>query len=200
MFNNIYAKNFPEGFKEEDARELFEKFGRIESLKFASNEFGPYCFVCYMSEDKEDRDYGPKCAMEAVNQLSRKEEIGGQKLPEGKKFYIKEALKKSEREKERIRETIRFKNSKKRCNLFVKGFPEDITEDEFSDMFKPFGEVENLKLYPTGEERKLYGFVCYVKPDEASTAREKLSGSYMRGRKLMINHYEIREIREMQNE
>ena len=82
----------------------------------------------------------------------------------------------------------------------MKGFPEDITEDEFSDMFKPFGEVENLKLYPTGEERKLYGFVCYVKPDEASTAREKLSGSYMRGRKLMINHYEIREIREMQNE
>ena len=33
IYNNIYAKNFPENFTEEDVRSLFSEFGRIESMK-----------------------------------------------------------------------------------------------------------------------------------------------------------------------
>ena len=52
IYNNIYAKNFPENYSEEDVRSLFAQFGRIESMKFMSNDKGKYAFICFNSEDK----------------------------------------------------------------------------------------------------------------------------------------------------
>ena len=199
VYNNIYAKNFPVGFTEAQAQELFGKYGRVESLKFESNEKGSYAFVCYNSEDKSDREYGPKCAEEAVSALHNADEVLGIPL-EDKKLYVKEALKKSDRAAERIRETIKYKNSKKRCNLYVKGFNENITEEELKSIFEPFGEIESLRLHPADKEKKLYAFVCFKKPDEASSAKEKLHNTQLGPRTLTINHYEIKEYRQLQNE
>ena len=135
IYNNIYAKNFPENFTEEDVRTLFSQYGRIESLKYDRNEKGPYAFVCFGSEDKMDREYGPRCASEAVAGLNGQVVINGAPLPDNKKLYVKEALKRMEREAERLRELIKYKSSKKRCNLYVKGFPETMTEDQLRTLF-----------------------------------------------------------------
>jgi RNA recognition motif-containing protein len=200
IFNNIYAKNFPPEWGETEVRGLFEQYGRIESLYFAKNDRGTYAFVCFDSDDKSDREYGPKCAEAAVNALNGASEVNGVSLVD-KKLYVKEALKKRDREAERLRETIKYKSSKKRCNLYVKGFPENITEQGLRDLFSQFGEIESLKLHPTGEGvKKLYAFVCFKKPDEASTAKEKLHNQVFEGRTMTINHYEIKEIREINNE
>lgn len=199
IYNNIYAKNFPVNWGEPEVRKCFEKFGRIESLHFDRNERGAYAFICYDSEDRKDREYGPKCAEAAVNALNGADTVDGIKLDD-KKLYVKEALKKRDREAERLRETIKYKSSKKRCNLYVKGFPETITENALRDLFSQYGEIESLKLIPPGEMKKLYAFVCFKKPDEASTAKEKLHNSVFEGRTLTINHYEIKEIREINNE
>ena len=199
IYNNIYAKNFPPGFTEADVRKLFEKYGRIESLKYEANDKGSYAFICYNSEDKSDREYGPKCAEAAVNELHNADEINGIALND-KKLYVKEALKKSDRAAERVRETIKYKNSKKRCNLYVKGFEENITEELLRQHFEPFGEIESLRLHPADKAKKLYAFVCFKKPDEASSAKEKLHNTQFGNRTLTINHYEIKEYRQLQNE
>ena len=52
IYNNIYAKNFPLNFTEEDVHKLFSTFGRIESMHFMKNDKGPYAFICFNSEDK----------------------------------------------------------------------------------------------------------------------------------------------------
>jgi hypothetical protein len=41
----------------------------------------------------------------------------------GLKLVVKHALKKNDREQEKLRETIRYKASKRRCNLYIKNFP-----------------------------------------------------------------------------
>ena len=200
IYNNIYAKNFPMHWEEKEVRELFGQYGRIESLKFDKNDKGSYAFICYNSEDKAERDYGPQCAMKAVESLHNATEVLGEKLTD-KKLYVKEALKKRDREAERLRDTIKYKSSKKRCNLYVKGFPENMTEQGLRDLFSQHGEIESLKLHPPGEgAKKLYAFVCFKKPDEASSAKEKLHNQPFEGRTLTINHYEIKEIREINNE
>ena len=130
IYNNIYAKNFPMNFTEEDVLQLFSAYGRIESIKFDRNDKGPYAFICFNSEDKQDREYGPRCAQLAVDNLNGESVINGVQLPDNKKLYVKEALKKTDREAERLRETIKYKSSKKRCNLYVKGFPDCMTENE----------------------------------------------------------------------
>lgn len=194
IYNNIYAKNFPPNFSEEDVKQLFSQFGRIESMKYMVNDKGPFAFICFNSEDKMDREYGPKCAQEAVAKLNGESVINGITLPDNKKLYVKEALKKTERDAERLRETIKYKSSKKRCNLYVKGFPENWTEDNLRQLFGQFGEIESLKMHPPGEQKKLYAFVCFKKPDEASSAKETLT---VNDKTLTINHYEIKEIREL---
>ena len=62
-------------------------------------------------------------------------------------------------------------------------------------VFEPFGEVESVRLHPVDKARKHSAFVCFKKPDEASSAKEKLHGTQMKDRTLIINHYEIKEIR-----
>ena len=123
IYNNIYAKNFPADWGPEEVRQLFGQYGRIESLHFDRNERGTYAFICYDSDDKNDREYGPKCAERAVQELNGADTVLGIKLVD-KKMYVKEFLPKREHEAERLRETIKYKSSKKRCNLYVKGFPE----------------------------------------------------------------------------
>jgi hypothetical protein len=44
-------------------------------------------------------------------------------------IYVREALKKSDREKEKEKEQAKFKNSKKRCNLYIKNFPPQTTTE-----------------------------------------------------------------------
>jgi len=198
-YNNIYVKNLPVDFDEEKVKEMFTAYGRIESLKVGNNDKGAYAFVCYSSEDKADREYGPMCAQKAVEALHDKEIEEGS----GKKLYVREALKKTERALERQRDTLKYKNSKKRCNLYVKSFPENTTEEQLRDIFSDFGDIESLRLFssPTDETIKLYAFVCYKTPDMAIKAKQELSGRPVFGGKpLYINFYEIKEVRALQNE
>jgi RNA recognition motif-containing protein len=130
VFNNIYAKNLPDDFDEAKTRELFSKYGTIGMLKFGSNEYGKFAMIAYFSPDnKDDREAGPKAAAAAVEDLNNKEFNGG------KKMYVHQFLKKSEREQEIRREAMKYKNSKKKCNLFVKNIPPNCGEKEIRDLF-----------------------------------------------------------------
>jgi len=167
-------------------------------MKYMRNDKGPYAFICFNSEDRMDREYGPRCAQEAVAKLNGESMINGESLPDNKKLYVKEALKRTDREAERLRETIKYKSSKKRCNLYVKGFPDTMAENDLRELFARYGEIESLRMHPPGENvKKLYAFVCFKKPDEASSAKE---GITLNDKTLTINHYEIKEVRELQNE
>lgn len=121
VYNNVYVKNIPVTWNEQDLRKVFEEYGRISSVYLATHENGLYSFVCYDAEDLADHEYGPRCANNAVEGLHDKK-FGEFKL------YVRPALKKGERERELLQETFKYKNSKKRCNLYVKGFPSSTTE------------------------------------------------------------------------
>ena len=61
---------------------------------------------------------------------------------------------------------LRYKNSKKRCNLYVKNFPPTTTEEELRAFFERAGEIESIRLFKK-EEEAVYAFVCYKKPEDA---------------------------------
>ena len=117
----------------------------------------------------------------------------------GQKMYIRHFLNKQQREQEKFMETIRYKNSKKRCNLYVKNFPASWTEVELSNLFKPYGEIEKVRL-DKGFANNTFAFVCFKKPDACSHAKQALHGQTYEGKGLIINHYEIKEIRDLQLE
>ena len=190
-FNNIYIKNIPDDWKEPEIRKHFSAFGKIQSLFTGSNEFGMYAFVCYGNDDPMDREYGPNCAREACDKMN------GATFGD-KQLYVKEALKRSDRDKVLAHETLKYKTSKKRCNLFVKNFDPNTTEDDLRNLFSAYGEIESLRLFKAGDGKNPHAFVCFKTPDVASAVKnQELS---LNSKPLYISHYEMKQQREIQNE
>lgn len=56
-----------------------------------------------------------------------------------------------------------------------------------------------MKLFPK-EGEALYAFVCYKSPDYAALARQQLNMYTFNGKQLYVNHYELKEVRKLQQE
>jgi len=121
-------------------------------------------------------------------------------MGDGKKLYVQPALNLCKRQEQKLRETIKYKNSKKRCNLYVKNFDPKATEENMTEIFKEFGEIESVKLFPEGDCDKAYAFVCFKTPDQAQTALSTLPNRLVNNRQLSICHYELKEYRTILDE
>lgn len=121
-------------------------------------------------------------------------DLHGKKIDETHAWYVKPALSKQDREIEKKKEMIRYKNSKKRCNLYVKNFPPTTTTEQLKELFGKFGEIESIKIFPK-EGEAVYAFVCFKNPEDASKAKQALHQQPFNGKQLYINHYEIKEVR-----
>ena len=87
LFNNLYVKNYPDDWTDDQLKELFKPYGNIESLiQFKKENVGNFAFICFMSEDKNDHQYGPEHASKAIDELN------GKDMGNGKILYVKPAL------------------------------------------------------------------------------------------------------------
>ena len=90
---------------------------------------------------------------------------------DGQKLYIAEALSKHQLAKE----IFTFKKGKKRCNLFVRGFPPETDEVKLTEFFESItqpGSIENMRLEKDKNDptKSKYAFVCFKSPDLAIQA------------------------------
>jgi RNA recognition motif-containing protein len=142
LINNVYVKNIPMEYPEDQIKEMFKQFGEIKSLHLMKNQIGQIAFVCYDDPKGINKEYGPECAQKAIDQLNGKELEGA---AVGQKLYVRHAMKKSDREIEKKKETLRYKTSKKRCNLYVKNFPVPWDKEKLESVFSQFGEISSPK-------------------------------------------------------
>jgi len=148
--------------------------------------------VCFDDPNGVSKEYGPECAAKAIQALNEKE-MGENKL------YLRHAMKKADREAEKKKEALKYKSSKKRCNLYVKNFPVHWVEIQISQLFSKYGEIEKIRV-DKSQNGPAFAFVCFKIPDAAASARMNLNGQNFEGKTLVINHYEIKEIRQVQME
>ena len=60
-----------------------------------------------------------------------------------------------------MRVAIKYKNYKKKCNLFVKNIPETCSEKDIRDLFGKYGEIESVRLFSKEKGKNPYCFVCF---------------------------------------
>jgi polyadenylate-binding protein len=192
LINNVYVKNIPLNMAEKLVKKMFSAFGNIKSLILMKNDIGQFGFVCYDDPKGLNKEYGPDCAQKAIDSLSGKD-MGNDLI-----LYVRQAMKKNDRELEKKKETLRYKASKKRCNLFIKNFPNSWMKDDIENLFKQHGEIESTKL-DKGRNGN-FAFVCFKQPDNAANAKLNLNNLTFEGKSLIINHYEIKEQRKLQIE
>lgn len=73
--------------------------------------------------------------------------------------------------------------------LYAGNLPYSMTEEEMKSLFSSYGQVESVKLIVdkfTGRS-KGFGFVEMTSEAEANSAIEKLNGSEVGGRKIIVN-------------
>ncbi|EUD69095.1 hypothetical protein C922_00787 [Plasmodium inui San Antonio 1] len=149
---NIFVKNLDKSIDNKALFDTFSMFGNILSCKVATDEFGKsksYGFVHY--EDEESA----KEAIEKVNGI----QLGS------KNVYVGHFIKKSER----------ATNDTKFTNLYVKNFPDSVTETHLKQLFSPYGEITSMIVKTDNKNRK-FCFINYADSESAKNAMENLNG------------------------
>lgn len=177
-FNNCYIKNFPETFKDDDIKKLFEEFGTPTSYKVITDENGiskQFGFCCMATHEE---------AIKAV------EGLNGREI---KNFVIMcgRAMSKSERSKQLQLQSEKWRNINyekfKGRNLYIKNFDDSVTEEELKEIFSKFGEIETLRVMKDEYgNSKRFGFVCFKAPEEANKCINESSLILIRDKQIYV--------------
>jgi len=82
--------------------------------------------------------------------------------------------------------------------LFVGGLSWETTDSDLKKAFAPFGEITEAKIITdrgTGRSRG-FGFVTFVRDEDAKTAISKMHGTSLNSRTLTVNEAQEKSPRE----
>merc|ERR1711894_421159 len=176
-FTNVYVKNINDEYDEAKLNEMFQKYGKISSVKVMKSDDGKskgFGFVSFES---------PEEAMNAC------EELNGQDL-DGKTVFVGRAQKKSERQAELKKKFEQLKmerlNRFQGVNLYVKNLDDTIDDERLRQEFAPFGTITSARVMNEEGRSRGFGFVCFSSPEEATKAVTEMNGRIIVSKPLYV--------------
>jgi len=189
-FTNVYVKNIPPAFTQEQFDQLFGQYGTLTSAALKMKEDGTnsgFGFVCYETHEQAE------AAIAALNDKDMGAEL---------KLYVSRAQKKSEREKELADKFNKYKAEKAKiyapgCNLYVKNLSEDVTDDIMRSEFGKFGGITSAKVMMDGltQRSRGFGFVCFTSAEDATKAVTECNKKMFYGMPLYVGLAQTKESR-----
>lgn len=193
-WTNLYVKQFPEYWTQEKLTEVFGAFGPLASVFVPIDSEGKskcFGFVDFMNHES---------AAKALSELNGKFFEGEPPF----ELYVSRAQKKSERLRElksrmdaaKVDQLNKFQG----LNLYVKNIDDNLSDDQFRDLFTPFGTITSARIMRddgTGSG-KGFAFVCYSNPEEASRALEQMNGAMIHGKPLFVALHQRKDVRRAQ--
>merc|ERR1711981_573995 len=188
-FTNVYIKNVNEEYDEAKLTEMFEKYGKISSVKIMKSEEGKSKGFGFVSFDT------PEEAQVAVDDLNGKD-------LEGKTLYCGRAQKKAERQAELKKKFDALKQERMQryqgVNLYVKNLDDSVDDDRLRKEFAPFGTITSAKVMCEDGRSKGLGFVCFSSPEEATKAVTEMNGRIIVAKPLYVALAQRKEDRKAQ--
>jgi polyadenylate-binding protein len=196
-WTNLYVKQFPTAYSEEDLTKLFAEHGEIASVFINKDDEGKskgFGFVNFADHESAEK------ALEALNgkNLADPDNEG-----ETTELYVSKGQKKSERTRE-IKAKVDALQQEKLAkfngmNLFVKNLDDTITEEILRESFDKFGTITSAKIVRDeqlpGNPSKGFGYVCYSSPEEATRAVTELNGKILRTKPITVALHQSKEQR-----
>ncbi|KAG9314938.1 polyadenylate binding protein [Chiua virens] len=175
---NIFIKNLDEQIDNKALHDTFAAFGNVLSCKVATDEQGRskgYGFVHYETAEASET------AIKAVNGM----------LLNDKKVYVGYHISRKERQSKLDEMKAQF------TNLYIKNLDASVTQQEFEDLFKPFGIVTSAVVqFDEVGNSKGFGFVNYESHEEAQAAVDGLNDIDFKGKKLFVSRAQKKAERE----
>jgi len=205
-YTNLYIKNIPNEWEEEQLNTEFGPFGNITSMAVrADNKGRKFAFVNF-----ETNEEAQKCVealhlkemrtteeVEKAKEDGKEDEVGPDGHPVGK-LYVQRAQSKAERQAELRDKFANTKEPKQQgVNLYVKNLDENTDEAALRALFESFGAITSVAT-PTDDKGKCkgFGFVCFASPDEATKAVTEMHLKVVQGKPLYVGLAEKREARQ----
>ncbi|KAF2724809.1 polyadenylate binding protein [Polychaeton citri CBS 116435] len=175
---NVFIKNLDSAIDNKALHDTFAAFGNILSCKVAQDEQGNskgYGFVHYETAE------AASSAIKSVNGMLLNE----------KKVFVGHHIPKKDR-------MSKFEEMKANfTNVYVKNIELEATDDEFRELFEKYGEVTSSSLAHDQEGKSRgFGFVNFVRHEDAAQAVDELNDSDFRGNKLYVGRAQKKHERE----
>lgn len=192
-FTNVFCKNLPNEWDDEELAKIFEPYGKTLSISLTVGDDGKskqFGFVSFEDHDDAER---------ACAELNNKEY-------DGRAIYVGRAQKKAERQAELKHKFDKMKQERiqryQGVNLYVKNLDDSITDDMLRENFSQFGSITSAKVMTDSESRKRaqetgdgkdnlnlskgFGFVCFSSPEEATKAVTEMNGRIVASKPLYV--------------
>ncbi len=176
---NVFIKNLDVAIDNKALHDTFAAFGNILSCKVAQDELGQskgYGFVHYETAEAATN------AIKAVNGMLLNE----------KKVFVGHHIPKKDR-------MSKFEEMKANfTNIYVKNVDPEANEEEFRDLFERYGQITSASLAQDNETGKSrgFGFVNYVRHEDAARAVDELNDKDFKGQKLYVGRAQKKHERE----
>ncbi|KJX99373.1 hypothetical protein TI39_contig361g00012 [Zymoseptoria brevis] len=176
---NVFIKNLDAAIDNKALHDTFAAFGNILSCKVAQDENANskgYGFVHYETA-------------EAANQAIKN--VNGMLLNE-KKVFVGHHIPKKDRMSKVEEMKANF------TNIYVKNIDSETTDNEFRELFEKYGDITSASLAHDNESGKNrgFGFVNYIRHEDAYKAVEELNDSDFKGQKLYVGRAQKKHERE----
>ena len=176
---NVFIKNLDTAIDNKALHDTFAAFGNILSCKVAQDEFGNskgYGFVHYETGEA------------ATNAIKH---VNGMLLNE-KKVFVGHHIPRKDRESKFEEMKANF------TNIYVKNIESEANDEEFRALFEQYGDISSASISrdpDTGKSRG-FGFVNYIKHEDASVAVEALNEKDFKGQNLYVGRAQKKHERE----
>lgn len=189
-FTNVYVKNLPPSFTEEQLKDLFSKAGEVASV-----------YLKLMDEvDKEPRCYGFVCYKDSDSAIKSIADFQNLVM-EDKPLYVCRAMKKVERMHSLKANWEKLKEERFRAppgsNLYVKNLAEEVTDEILGVDFGKYGAITSVKIMvePNTKRSRGFGFVAFTTAEDASKALTHMNKMLYFSKPLIVCVAELKEIR-----
>jgi polyadenylate-binding protein len=175
---NVFIKNLDIAIDNKALHDTFAAFGKVLSCKVAQDELGNskgYGFVHY------------ETAEAATNAIKH---VNGMLLNE-KKVFVGHHIPKKDR-------MSKFEEMKANfTNIYVKNVELEVTDQDFRELFEKYGPITSASLaHDEQNKSRGFGFVNFIRHEDAATAVDNLNDSEYRGQKLYVGRAQKKHERE----
>jgi polyadenylate-binding protein len=176
-FTNVFVKNFPEDWTDEQLEAEFAAFGTVTNV------------VIMRSEDGKSKGFGFVNMENSGDALNAVDDLNGKVFAE-KPMFAGRAQKKAEREamlrqqyeQRRMERIEKYQN----VNLYVKNLDDSVDDEKLREEFSQYGTITSAKVVNSSAKEdksssKGFGFVCFTTPEEATKAVTEMNGKMLAG-------------------
>ena len=176
---NVFIKNLDTAIDNKALHDTFATFGNILSCKVAQDELGNskgYGFVHYETGEA------------AVSAIKK---VNGMLLNE-KKVFVGHHIPRKDRDSKFDEMKANF------TNIYVKNIHADVTDDDLRALFEKYGDVTSAAIArdPESGKSRGFGFINYVKHEDAAEAVDELNDKDFKGQALYVGRAQKKHERE----